>query len=203
MNAAMMFAKKGPQVTAERPARVADDLECQLLVRIAAGDRAAFEALYRCYFPRLTRFLRRLMLQSHLVEEVLNDAMLVVWRKASTFNGQSKVSTWIFAIAFRRALKARSRFDDPVECDVELHDEGSLQPEEQLMHRQLGATLDRALRTISAEQRAVVELTYFHGCRYQEIANIMGCPVETVKTRMFHARRRLRIALSGSKEDLP
>jgi RNA polymerase sigma-70 factor (ECF subfamily) len=203
MNADMMFMRKRTPTNVERPPLAADELECQLLARIAAGDRTAFEALYRCYFPRLTRFLRRLLSRPHTVEEVLNDAMLVVWRKASTFNGQSRVSTWIFAIAYRRALKSRSQFDDPVEYDGDPMDEVSRQPEESLLHRELGATLDRAMQTISADQRAVVELTYFHGCRYQEIAHIMGCPVETVKTRMFHARRRLRLALSDKKEDLP
>jgi RNA polymerase sigma-70 factor (ECF subfamily) len=180
-----------------------EGLERRLLERVAAGDRAAFEVLYRGYFPRLTRFLRRVLQRPDLIEEALDDAMLAVWRMAASFNGQSKVSTWIFAIAYRRALKSRAQFDDPVEWDEEPVDELGLRPEEVLLQRELGAALDRALQTISPEQRAVVELTYYHGCRYQEIAQIMNCPVETVKTRMFHARRRLRLALAASKEDLP
>jgi len=88
----------GPAPDARRsPERSAD--EAALLQRIAAGDRLAFEALYRGYYPRLTRFLERVIRRPHSIEEILNDAMLVVWRKAASFNGRSKVSTWIFSIA--------------------------------------------------------------------------------------------------------
>ncbi|SPE27572.1 RNA polymerase sigma-E factor protein [Burkholderiales bacterium] len=177
--------------------------EFALLQRIAAGDRAAFESLYRCYFPRLTRFLERVLRRPHAVEEVLNDAMLVVWRKAASFNGQSKVSTWIFAIAYRRALKAMQRFDDPVEFDAEQAVSTLPGPDRALMQRELAAALDRAMACMSAEHRAVVELTYYQGHPYREIAQIMGCPVDTVKTRMFHARKRLRQLLPDRMEDLP
>jgi RNA polymerase sigma-70 factor (ECF subfamily) len=177
--------------------------EVLLLGRVAAGDRLAFETLYRGYFPRLTRFLERLMRRPQVVEEVLNDAMLVVWRKAASFSGQSKVSTWIFAIAYRKALKAMTRFDDPVESDDELSESPLPGPEGRLMQRQLAESLWESIGSMSAEHRAVIELTYYHGYAYREIAQIMGCPIDTVKTRMFHARRRLRLMLSDWKEDLP
>jgi RNA polymerase sigma factor (sigma-70 family) len=176
--------------------------ESALLQRVADGDRAAFETLYRGYFPRLTRFLQRVMRRPQAVEEVLNDAMLVVWHKAGTFNGQSKVSTWIFAIAYHKALKAIKRFDEPQEMDEEAFDETQPGPETQLMQRERCAVLLQQLGRMSAEHRAVIELTYYHGCAYREIAQIMNCPVDTVKTRMFHARRRLRQFLSDRKEDL-
>ena len=79
------------------------------------GDRQAFEALYRRYHPRLHRFLGLMTTRAAVVEEALNDTMLVVWRRAHTYNGQSKVSTWIFAIAWRTARKALRRQDEPVE----------------------------------------------------------------------------------------
>jgi len=177
-------------------------VETALLRRVAAGDRLAFETLYRAYFPRLTRFLERLMRRPHAVEEVLNDAMLVVWRKADSFNGQSKVSTWIFSIAYRKALKALKQFDDPVEMDDEAFESTNAGPETEMMQRQRGTLLTQQIGRMSAEHRAVIELTYFHGYAYREIAQIMECPVDTVKTRMFHARRRLRRFLSDRKEDL-
>ena len=94
--------------------RVALD-DARLLARISGGDLRAFEALYRTYHPRLTRFLMTLLGRPPLVEEVLNDTMLVVWKRPEGFNGASKVSTWIFAIAYRTALKARARQDEAVE----------------------------------------------------------------------------------------
>src|SRR5271165_7540794 len=80
--------------------------EARLISRIAGGELRAFEDLYRIYHPRLTRFLANMLRRRELVEEVLNDTMLVVWRRADSFNGTSKVSTWVFAIAYRKALKA-------------------------------------------------------------------------------------------------
>src|SRR5271167_4297787 len=89
-----------------------EPVEVALLARVAGGDKAAFETLFRRYYPRLRRFLEQMMRQPHLVDEIVNDTMLVVWRKAETFNLRSKVSTWIIGIALRRGLKALGRRDE-------------------------------------------------------------------------------------------
>src|SRR5688500_13840778 len=83
--------------------------EARLIARIATKDLRAFEQLYRIYHPRLTRFLFNILRRPHLVEEALNDTLMVVWKRPEGYNGTCKVSTWIFAIAYRTALKARSR----------------------------------------------------------------------------------------------
>ena len=176
--------------------------EALLINRIAAGELPAFDRLYRVYHPRLTRFLDRVMRRRSLVDEVLNDTLLVVWHGAGAYNGTSKVSTWIFAIAYRKALKALQRLDEPL-ADERADERADLGPgpEQQLSQGQLHAALVRALDGLSAEHRAVVDLTYFHGIGYREIAEIVDCPADTVKTRMFHARRRLRALLGGTLED--
>lgn len=177
--------------------------EVALVGRISGGDGHAFDALYRCYHPRLWRFLERVTRRPQIVEEILNDTMLVVWRKADTYNLHSKVSTWIFAIAFRKALKALKRIDDPLEGSlVEVETPAHCGPEGELMQQELRAYLSHAMRALSIEQRAVVELTYYHDCAYREIAEIMECPVDTVKTRMFHARRKLKALLAGRLGDV-
>src|SRR5215470_7203205 len=89
--------------------RPEDGGEAELLRRIARQDRGAFEQLYRNYYRRLARFLDRLTGRPQMIDEMLDDTMLVVWRKAATFNGASRVSTWIFAIAYRKAMKALKR----------------------------------------------------------------------------------------------
>src|SRR5450631_2680561 len=94
------------------PAELAEQ---RLIGQIGARHLPAFDALYRCYYPRLARFLDRMTRRPSLVEEVLNDTMFVVWNRADSYNWQSKVSTWIFAIAYRKALKALQRLDEPVE----------------------------------------------------------------------------------------
>jgi RNA polymerase sigma-70 factor (ECF subfamily) len=179
---------------------VSDDRD--LLARVADGDLQAFEKLYRVYQPRLTRFLTTLLKRPHLIEEVLDDTMMVVWQSADRFRGSSKPSTWIFAIAYRKAHKARARWPDPVEEPTfdERVSEDAL-PDEELDHERRRAALMKAMDQLSADHRAVVDLTYFHGLGYREIAEIVDCPVDTVKTRMFHARRRLKQAMSGTLAD--
>ena len=181
--------------------RVESD-EVRLVGRIAAGDMHSFETLYRLYHPRLTRFLERMIRRPGIIEEVLNDTMLVVWHRADRYNGSSKVSTWVFAIAYRKALKALQRFDEPMDDGPALAGiDGAVGPEQQAGLCELRDVLARALDGLSAEHRAVVDLTYFHGMGYREIAQIVACPVDTVKTRMFHARRRLRALLASDLKD--
>lgn len=173
--------------------------EARLIARIAAAkDLRAFEQLYRIYHPRLTRFLSNILRRPQLVEEALNDALMVVWRKPEAYNGTSKVSTWIFAIAYRVALKARSRNDEPME-DTKAETRVSLEagPEQEVSQRQTQEILAAAMGQLSAEHRAVVDLTYFHEAGYREIAEILDCPVGTVKTRMHHARKHLKGMLAG------
>jgi RNA polymerase sigma factor (sigma-70 family) len=176
--------------------------EAQLLGRVVAGDRRAFEALYRAYFPRLTRFLGRMTRSAQLIEEIVNDTMLVVWQKAQRYDGSCKVSTWIFAIAYRKALKGFRSCDEPLESDMELYPGGpELEPEYELSQRQLGCALAAAIGALPLPQRIVVLLTYYHDMGYNDIAAIIGCPVNTVKTRMFHARRKLQELLERARED--
>ena len=176
--------------------------EFGLIDRIAGKDMRAFEELYRIYHPRLTRFLSNMLRRPQLVEEVLNDTLLVVWNRPEGFNGTSKVSTWIFAIAYRKALKALRRHDEPMEDKyAETRESAEAGPEQQLGRRQAQAALMSAIGELSADHRAVVDLTYFHEIGYREIAEIMACPVDTVKTRMFHARRHLKAKLAGGLAD--
>jgi len=130
---------------------------------------------------------------------VLNDVMLAVWKGAASFDGRSRPSTWIFGIAYHKALKALARRPEEQEDEDGERPEpvDAEEPEQLAARRELAGVLGRALGALPPEQRAVVELTYYYGLAYQEIAEIVGCPVNTVKTRMFHARRRLRELLPG------
>jgi RNA polymerase sigma-70 factor (ECF subfamily) len=174
----------------------------ELLARVSARDLQAFERLYRSFQPRLVRFLTNILQRPQLVEEVIDDTMMVVWQSADKFRGSSKPSTWIFSIAYRKALKARARWPDPLPDDeTDMQVSTDPEPDEQLQHQRLRDALREAMTHLSPEHRAVVDLTYFHGMGYREIADIVDCPVDTVKTRMFHARRRLKQALAGNFAD--
>jgi RNA polymerase sigma-70 factor (ECF subfamily) len=169
---------------------------------VRVRDLAAFERLYRLYHPRIGRFVTSLVRRHGLVEEVVNDTMMVLWDKPESFNGDSKLSTWLFAIAYRKAVRARMREDEPVadESADERIDDAA--PPDRNFGRERAATiLQSAIDELSPDHRAVVHLTYFQEMGYREIADILGCPVDTVKTRMFHARRHLRGKLAGELAD--
>jgi len=195
------MASGSQDVTSRRAARDSRAHDDRLIERIRDRDMAAFEELYRGYHTRLTRFLIRLIHRPTMVEEVLNDTLMVVWDRADSFNGTSKLSTWIFAIGYRKAMKALRGQDEPIE-DKRAEERMSLDatPEEELGYDRRRALLMKAIAELSPEHRAVVDFTYFQEMGYREIASIMGCPVDTVKTRMFHARRHLKRRLAG---DLP
>lgn len=178
--------------------------DATLVACVARGELSAFDALYRRMHPRLRRFLERVTRRPQLVDEIVNDTMLVVWRKAATYDGTSTVSTWVFAIAYRKALKALKGVDDPVDADLDDRPHPDARgPDSIFLRQETRLLIVDALATLSPEQRAVVELTYFHECGYREIAAILDCPIDTVKTRMFHARRKLRAALADQREAMP
>jgi len=170
-----------------------DDEERLLLKRVATRDRQAFEVLFRTYHSQLSRYLVRLLRQPELAEEVINDTLFVVWEKAADFEGRSKVSTWITGIAYLKGIKALDKQKRmPEQLAVDTREVDELEESRSLIARLgLDNWIAEGLDRISPDQRSVVELTYYDGCSYQEIAEIMRCPVNTVKTRMFHARRRL------------
>ncbi len=177
-----------------KTSRGAEDAEnLKLLQRVATKDKVAFEKLYARFYPQLTRYLSRLMRRPEMVEEVVNDTLFVVWEKADQFQGRSKVSTWVTGIAYLKGIKALDRLRMmPEQQAASLAEAENIEETQDLISRLgLGEWLSSGLDQVSVDQRSVVELTYFSGYSYQEIADIMKCPVNTVKTRMFHARRRL------------
>jgi RNA polymerase sigma-70 factor, ECF subfamily len=166
--------------------------EAELITRIAAGDRKAFEELYSLYHRRLARFLTRLTRHFDVAEEIINDTFLIVWRKARDFRGESQPSTWILGIAYRRA---RNAFRSATRITAGENLEGLLPPltsNEPMHAEELRDWLLQALVQLPAEQRLAVELCYELGYSCEEIATIMNCPVNTVKTRLFHARAKLQ-----------
>lgn len=176
--------------------------ETVLLARVVLRDLQAFEHLYRLYHPRLTRFLFNMTRRPSLVDEVLNDTMLVVWSRPESFNGTSKLSSWIFGIAYRKALQAMRRQDQPVEDPrADERESDADGPEQHASRDRSRRSLLAALDDLSDDHRTVVELTYFQDFGYREIAEILDCPVDTVKSRMFYARRHLARLLAGEFAD--
>lgn len=175
-----------------------DAVDAALLGAVARGDRAAFTRLHERHFSGLMRFLIRVSGRIEIAEEAACDTMLHVWRRAGDFRAESRVSTWIFGIGYRIAMNAlrkaareRRRTEDVDDVGAETTDGYGDTVEALLRRRDLAA----ALASLSPELRAVVTLTYGYGYRIADIAAITGLPEGTVKSRMFHARSRLRAFL--------
>lgn len=162
-----------------------------LMERVVARDGAAFRELYIFYHRRLARFLMRLTPRYELAEEVINDTLWVVWNKASEFRGESRVSTWIMGIAYRRALKSL-QVGGITAANTVSADDQHLQAPDDLSVAEMSEWILSGMQQLPTEQRLVLEFAYGYGHSCEEIALIMNCPINTVKTRLFHARDKLR-----------
>lgn len=176
----MTIASKTPDGENER--------ESALLQRVAKQDRDAITELYRIYHARLFKFIFRLTRSYAAADELVNDIMLLVWQNAGAFRGESKVSTWIFGIAYRQAMRHVSRKQMTLSQHLELdelpcNDNTDIETEDWVR---------RGLHALPAAQQLTVVLVFYLGLSYSETAEVIRCPVNTVKTRMFHARSKLR-----------
>lgn len=172
-----------------------------LIERIARRDRVAFETFFGMHGSGVHRFVRDLVRDDGLAEELTSDVMVEVWRGAGKFGGRSRVRTWVFGIAHHKAIDALRRRRTPAVPLDELlgvpSDEES--PEDAALRAADGRRLEAALASLSADHRAVLELTFVEGFSQKEIAEIVDCPVATVKTRAFYAKQRLRDALATAE----
>jgi RNA polymerase sigma-70 factor (ECF subfamily) len=161
-----------------------------LLLAIVSRNPRALETLYLRYHRRLARFVSRVTPRFDNIEEIINDTFMRVWEGANDFRHASKVSTWIFGIAYRTALNSLRRQKNY--ADVRNPDD---YPEQAIDPAQATEDLDwlsQGLDHLPLEQRLTLELTYRMGYSVEEIAAITNAPVGTVKARMSRARERLR-----------
>ena len=168
----------------------------ELIAKISGKDREAFKVLFYRYHKKIFAFLMRLLKRPELADEVVNDTMLVVWEKAAAFEGRSKASTWILGIAYRKGLKLLNREDKhPTNTVVEFPAEDCMG--EDLLsdfseHEDRVRILKQCMQHLSESHRTVVELTYYFGLSNEEVASVVDCPLNTVKTRLFNARKQMR-----------
>lgn len=166
------------------------DHDRDLITSIALGHCEAFRELYVKYQRRLARFIVRINWRKEDVEEIVNDTFMIVWQSAGEFRHASQVSTWIFGIAYRTALKSLRRQRRHT-ANVRLEDAPE-QTTDPTMEMEVQDWLTRGLRDLPLDQRLTLRLGYHWGLRLEEIAAITEVPVGTVKTRAFHARSKLR-----------
>ena len=164
-----------------------------LIGRIAKGDRLAMQVLFARHQLRVYRFVLRLVGNQAMAEDLISEVFLDVWRQADRFEGRSAVSTWLLAIARFKALSLMRRKPDE-ELDEETAgaiEDRSDDPEVSVQKKDKSAAIRTCLQVLSPEHREVIDLVYYHEKSVQEVAEIVGIPEATVKTRMFYARKRL------------
>jgi RNA polymerase sigma-70 factor, ECF subfamily len=170
-----------------------NNLDVQLIARIAGGNRLAMRVLYARFSQRVYRFALRLIDNEAMAEDVVSEVFLDVWRKAGTFEGRSQVSTWLLGITRNKALDARKLrstdgWDDEAAKAVE---DPANNPEVEFQKKDMHAVMRKCLMQLPPAQREIIDLVYYHGKSIKEVADIVGVGEATVKTRMFYARRKL------------
>lgn len=172
---------------------MAAESDDDLLARIRAGDQLALQTLYGRHHVKVFRFALRLLRSEPSAEDVVSEVFIDVWRNAANFEGRSEASTWLLAIARNKAysLLRRRREDELDEDSAAAIEDESDNPEVTLQKKSKGDVLRACLSALSPQHREVVDLVYYHDKSIEEVALIVGAPEGTVKTRMFHARKRL------------
>ena len=180
----------------------AEDLD--LIQRMQAGDNDAVRDLYALYGQRLYAYALRLTDDPATAEDVTQNTLVTAWRTARTFRGEGRLIAWLLGIVHHTAMKALSgstRYLDEVAEETVSEDQPS--PEEQAQVRDERRWVRQGLQSLSSEHRAVLELVFYQGLSLNEAADVLKCPIGTVKSRLSYARNHLRGVLSRTEEDLP
>lgn len=172
----------------------------KLLDGIAKGDRAAFTQFYQRHNRALFAFLVKLVREREMAEEVLSETMLEVWRQAGRFEGKSSVTTWVFSIAHHKAVSRLRRkrevaLDEEVAANIE---DSAPTPDKLATDQNMSRLLKGLMERLSLDHREILQLAYFQEFSVQEIADVLDLPENTVKTRMFYARQRLKSLLEAA-----
>jgi RNA polymerase sigma-70 factor (ECF subfamily) len=171
-----------------------------LLQSIAAGDKCAMRVLFQRHNLRIYRFVLRLVGNTALAEDIVSEVFLAVWRGAGRFKAESQVTTWLLAIARHKAIsvlrrRAEAQLDDHTAAAiVDPRDD----PETRMHKQDRSETIQKCLARLSPSHREIIDLIYYHGKLVRDVAQIVGVPEGTVKTRMFHARKQLSKMLTAA-----
>jgi RNA polymerase sigma-70 factor (ECF subfamily) len=164
-----------------------------LIALIAGHDKDAMRVLFLRHNVRTFRFLLRILGDAAVAEDMVSEVFIEVWRNAGGFEGRSRVSTWILAIARFKAASSRRRktFDQLEKGTVELIEDPADDPESAAQKSKCGAILLDCLKELSPAHREILDLIYYHEQSVAEVARIVGVSENTVKTRAFYARKQM------------
>ena len=172
----------------------------ELLVRIGRQDQAAFQELYKAFSRKVYAYVLNMLKDQTRAEEVLVDTMYEVWRNPSRFRGDSQFSTWLIGIARNKSLLVyRSRRADEIHDDLDdiAETEASDEPDSfaVLAQKQRREGVQHCMGKLSDEHRECLHLVFYEGFSLNEVAEVQKVPENTVKTRLFHARQKIKNCL--------
>lgn len=177
-----------------------NDRVMDLLARVGKEDQAAFRELYKAFSRKVYAYVLNMLNDHARAEEVLVDAMYEVWRHPARFRGDSQFSTWLIGIARNKALMVY-RARRPDEAHDDLDDVADTLAGDtpdgfaQLAAKQRSEGVQRCMGRLSDEHRECMHLVFFEGLSLAEVAQVQRCPEGTVKTRLFHARQKIKQCL--------
>lgn len=174
---------------------MSEDRDQDVLRRVAAGDSTALRTLHQRHSGRVFRFILRMVKTEAIAEELTNEVFLEAWRHAGKYEGRSEVSTWLLSIARNKALSLlRKRSDAPLDDGVaEAIEDDADSAETDLAKRGKADIMRACIEKLSPAHREIIDLVYYHERSVAEASAVLGIPENTVKTRMFHARKQLSV----------
>ena len=194
---------KTPPAAAPTPA----DTDLMLVERTVAGDQKAFELLVLKYQRRIERLIGRMVRDTDLVEDIAQETFIRAYRALAQFRGEAQFYTWLYRIAVNTAKKALVDLKrDPTVSETALRGGGDEDdetsgvenelttaetPETVLAAKEIAATVNSAMEALPEELRQAVTLREIEGLSYEEIAEVMNCPIGTVRSRIFRAREAI------------
>jgi RNA polymerase sigma-70 factor, ECF subfamily len=179
-----------------------DESDEGLIKAIAVGSECAMRTLYARHRVRVYHFITRIVIDTGRAEDLVSDVFMDIWKQAGSFEGRSKVGTWILSIARFKALSALHRRRDAQidESSAEMIADTANTPEQTTLNKDRNAQLRGCIAAMSREHREIIDLVYYHEKSVDEVAEIIHMPRNTVKTRMFYARKRLAKVLSTHQD---
>jgi RNA polymerase sigma-70 factor (ECF subfamily) len=197
---------QGGTLGAIRPEHLAPDVDAPLVERVQRGDQRAFEMLVVKYRRRIERLIGRMVRDVDLVEDIAQETFIRAYKALPQFRGESAFYTWLYRIAVNTAKKSLMQLkrdplvsesalasgdedDGPSRAENEMTDGET--PESLLASRQIAATVNQAIEALSEDLRQAITLREIEGLSYEDIAELMNCPIGTVRSRIFRAREAI------------
>jgi RNA polymerase sigma-70 factor (ECF subfamily) len=189
-----------PTNNVRRPTIITDET---LIRQIAGGHKLAMRALFARHQVKVYRFALRIVRDAAVADDVVSETFIDAWQHAERFEGRSSVSTWLLGIARHKALTAANRRPtESLDCEqAQSVVDTANDPEAELGDKDRGAVIRRCLQSLSPEHAEIIDLVYYQEKSIKEIVEILGIPENTVKTRMFYARKRLAALVAAEGID--